>query len=75
MYIFRMIDMVNSQDGVLIDMNYEIVDNIEKIISVNIRNITNNIVGEIDDASSPLVKLGFAAKFLELLQLERNKEQ
>ena len=44
MNIFRMIDMHDTKDGVLIDMKYEIVDGLEKVIDINIRNIINNIV-------------------------------
>jgi hypothetical protein len=72
--IFRMIDMHDTKDGVLIDMKYEIVDGLEKVIDINIRNIINNIVGEVLELTNPMYKLAFAANFLSLLEQERNKE-
>lgn len=72
--IFRMIDMHDSKDGVLIDMKYEIVDGLEKVIDINIRNIINNIVGEVLELTNPMYKLAFAANFLSLLEQERNKK-
>lgn len=73
--IFRMIDMYDSRDGVLIDMKYEIVNGLEKVIDINIRNIINNIVGEVLELTNPMYKIAFAANFLSLLEQERNKEQ
>lgn len=73
--LFRMIDMRDSNDGVLIDMEYEIVDGLEKVINLNIRNIINKIVGEVIDYANPMYKIAFAANFLSLLEQERNKEQ
>ena len=72
--IFRMIDMRDSKDGVLIDMKYEIVDGLEKVIDINFRNIINNIVGEVLELTNPMYKLAFAANFLSLLEQERNKK-
>ena len=70
--------MIDMQDaggsGVLIDMEYEIIDGVEKIIDVSIRNIINNIVGEIVEPSNPLYKLAFATNFLTMLEQERNKK-
>lgn len=74
-YLFRMIDMRDSNDGVLVDMKYEIVNGLEKVIDINIRNIINNIVGEIIEIANPIYKVAFAANFLSLLEQERNKEQ
>jgi hypothetical protein len=74
MNIFRMIDMHDTKDGVLIDMKYEIVDGLEKVIDINIRNIINNIVGEVLELTNPMYKLAFAANFLSLLEQERNKQ-
>ncbi len=74
MNIFRMIDMHGTKDGVLIDMKYEIVDGLEKVIDINIRNIINNIVGEVLELTNPMYKLAFAANFLSLLEQERNKQ-
>lgn len=74
MHLFRMIDMQSPQDGVLVDMQYEIVDGLEKVIDINIRNIINNIVGEVLVFANPMYKLAFAANFLSLLEQERNKK-
>ncbi len=73
-HLFRMIDMQTSQDGVLVDMRYEIVDGLEKVIDISIRNIINNIVGDIVQLANPMYKLVFASNFLSLLEQERNKE-
>ena len=74
MYLFRMVDMQDDDTGVLIDMKYEIVDGLEKVIDINIRNIINNIVGEVLELTNPMYKLAFAANFLSLLEQERNKK-
>ena len=71
--IFRMIDMLDNDQGVLIDMKYEIVDGLEKVIDINIRNIINNIVGEVLELANPMYKIAFAANMLTLLEQERNK--
>jgi hypothetical protein len=73
-HIFRMIDMQDSKDGVLVDMEYEIVDGLEKVIDISIRNIINNIVGEVVQLANPMYKLAFASNFLSLLEKERNKQ-
>lgn len=75
MHLFRMIDMYGSKNGVVIDMEYEIVDGFEKVIDINIRNIINNVVGEIIEMANPMYKLAFASNFLKLLEQERNNEQ
>lgn len=72
--IFRMIDMLDGDQGVLIDMKYEIVDGLEKVIDINIRNIINNIVGEVLELTNPMYKIAFAANMLTLLEQERNKQ-
>ncbi len=74
MHVFRMIDMQSAQDGVLVDMEYEFVDGMEKVIDISIRNIINNIVGEVLEFTNPLYKLAFATNFLSLLEQERNKD-
>ena len=74
MHLFRMIDMLDSDQGVLIDMKYEIVDSLEKVIDINIRNIINNIVGEVLELANPMYKIAFAANMLTLLEQERNKQ-
>lgn len=74
MNLFRMIDMHDLENGVLIDMRYEIVDGLEKVIDINIRNIINNIVGEIVEMANPMYKIAFASNFLTLLEQERNKK-
>lgn len=76
MHIFRMIDIqdVETGYGILVDMPYQIVDGIEKVIDVIIYEVINNVVGGIAPVSSPLVKLAFASNFLSMLEIERNKE-
>jgi hypothetical protein len=74
MNIFRMIDMHDDKTGVVIDMKYEIVDGLEKVIDICIRNIINNIVGEVVQLANPMYKLAFASNFLSLLEQERNKQ-
>lgn len=69
-----MIDMHDDETGVLIDMKYEIVAGLEKVIDINIRNIINNIVGEVVQFANPMYKLAFASNFLTLLEQERNKQ-
>lgn len=71
MHLFRMIDMRDSNDGVLIDMEYEIVDGIEKVISINMRNIINKVVSEVVELSNPFYKIAFASNFLGMLEQER----
>ena len=73
-HLFRMIDMQDSEDGVLVDMRYEIVDGLEKVIDISIRNIINNIVGDVVQLANPMYKLAFASNFLSLLEQERNKQ-
>ena len=68
MNLFRMIDMHDKANGVLIDMKYEIVDGLEKVIDISIRNIINNIVGEIIELANPIYKIAFASNFLSLLE-------
>jgi hypothetical protein len=75
MHIFRLIDLQGASDGVLVDMIYEIVDGSERIIDLQVRNIINNVVGEILDDLNPLIKLAFSANALRLLEQERNKEK
>lgn len=71
MHLFRMIDMRDSNDGVLIDMEYEIVDGIEKVININMRNIINKVVSEVVELSNPFYKIAFASNFLTILEQER----
>lgn len=74
-HIFRMIDLQDSvsNDGVLVDMEYEIVDGEEKVVDIYIHNIINNIVGEEVDVS-PVIKLAFAANILQILKQQREQE-
>ena len=74
MKLFRMIDMHDLENGVLIDMKYEIVDGLEKVIDISIRNIINNIVGEIIELANPIYKIAFASNFLSLLEQERKEK-
>jgi hypothetical protein len=64
----------DTNTGVIIDMKYEIIDGIEKVIDINVRNIINNVVGEVIQLSNPIYKLAFASNFLKILEQERNKE-
>ena len=66
--------MQDAETGVLVDMEYKMVNGLEKVIAVNVRNIINNIVGEVLELSNPMYKLAFAANMLSLLEQER-KEQ
>ena len=74
MHLFRMIDMQGPDEGVLVDMEYEIVDGLEHIINLNIRSIINKIVGEVVNYANPMYKLAFASSFLTLLEQERNEK-
>lgn len=74
MHLFRMIDMQGPDEGVLVDMEYEIVDGLERIINLNIRSIINKIVGEVVNYANPMYKLAFASSFLTLLEQERNEK-
>ena len=75
MHLFRMIDTYeDTNTGVVIDMKYEIVNGLEKVIDISIRNIINNIVGEVVQFANPMYKLAFASNFLTLLEQERNKQ-
>jgi len=75
MHIFRMIDLEGPCDGVLVDMIYKFVDGSEYIIDLQVRNIINNVVGEILEDLNPLIKLAFSANALKLLEIERTKEE
>jgi hypothetical protein len=66
--------MQNEQEGVLVDMKYEIDKGLEKVIAVNVRNIINKIVGEAVEFPNPMYKLAFAANFLTMLEQERNEK-
>ena len=74
MHIFRMIDMQSPETGILVDMKYNIIDGIEQVIDINVRNIINNIVGEILELADPIYKVTFAANFLTILEQERNNK-
>ena len=75
MHIFRLIDLQGTSEGVLVDMIYKIVDGSEYIMDLQVRNIINNVVGEILEDLNPLIKLAFSANALKLLEQERNKEK
>ena len=76
MNIFRMVDMHEEEtgNGILVDMIYEIVDGIEKVIDVKIYEIINSIVTGIVPQVSPILKVAFAGNMLKLLEIERNKK-
>ena len=73
MHIFRMIDMLSPGEGVIIDMEYKLVNNLVEVIDLTIRNIINNIVGDPVESADPLYEIAFAANFINLLEEEHNK--
>ncbi len=75
MHLFRMIDMYDASNGVLIDMEYEIINGLERVVNLNTHNIINKVVGEVIELANPMYKIAFASNFLKLLEQERNKEQ
>ena len=75
MYIFRWIDLQGTSDGVLVDLFYKFVDGSEYIIDLQVRNIINNVVGEVLEDLSPMIKIAFSANILQLLEREKNKEK
>jgi hypothetical protein len=70
-----MIDMYDASNGVLIDMEYEIINGLERVVNLNTHNIINKVVGEVIELANPMYKIAFASNFLKLLEQERNKEQ
>jgi len=76
MNIFRMVDMHEEEpdNGILVDMIYEIVDGVERALEIKIYNILNNVVTSIVQHVSPIVKLAFASNMLQLLEIERGKD-
>jgi hypothetical protein len=56
-------------------MEYEIVDGIERVIDVSVRNIAGDRVGAKVELWSPFYKLAFASNFLKMLEQERNKNK
>jgi len=75
MHIFRWIDLQGTSDGVLVDLFYKFVNGDEYIIDLQVRNIINNVVGEILEDINPMIKIVFSAKILSYLEQERNKEK
>jgi len=75
MHIFRWIDLQGTSDGVLVDLFYKFVNGDEYIIDLQVRNIINNVVGEILEDINPMIKIVFSAKILSHLEQERNKEK
>ena len=71
MYKFRMIDMYDSQTGVLVDMEYDLVDGNEVFLNLKIFNIINNVVGRLLENIDPLIKIAFTANLLSILQENR----
>lgn len=67
-----MIDMYDSQTGVLVDMEYKLVNGIEVCLNLKIFNIINNVVGKLLENIDPSIKIAFAANLLSILQ--ENKE-
>tara|TARA_R110000868_G_scaffold399713_1_gene673682 strand:- start:284 stop:511 length:228 start_codon:yes stop_codon:yes gene_type:complete len=75
MHIFRWIDLQGTKDGVLVDLFYKFVDGSEYIIDLQVHNIINNVVGEVLEDLSPMIKIAFSANILQLLEREKNKEK
>ena len=71
-YILRLVDIAHPDqpDGLLIDLlyNYDDENNI-LVEDVKAYNIINNEVGQLVDIS-PVVKLAFTAKLLQILESE-----
>lgn len=63
-----MIDMYDSLTGVVVDMEYDIVDNKEVVLDLKIHNVLNNIVGKSQENIDPAIKLAFATNFLYILK-------
>lgn len=72
MYKFRMTDMYDSQTGILVDMEYDLVNGNEVFLNLKIFNIINNVVGKLLENIDPSIKIAFAANLLSILQ--ENKE-
>ena len=71
-YILRMIDMAHPEqpDGLLIDLHYNYDDENNILVEdIKVYNIINNEVGQLVDVS-PVVKLAFTAKLLQILESE-----
>ena len=71
-YILRMIDMAHPEqpDGLLIDLLYNCDDENNILVEdIKVYNIINNEVGQLVDVS-PVVKLAFTAKLLQILESE-----
>lgn len=66
-----MIDMYDSQTGVLVDMEYDLVDGNEVFLNLKIFNIINNVVGRLLENIDPLIKIAFTANLLSILQENR----
>ena len=75
MHIFRWIDLQGTKDGVLVDLFYKFVDGNEYIIDLQVHNIINNVIGEVLEDLSPMIKIAFSANILQLLEREKNKEK
>lgn len=75
MHIFRLIYLQGTSDGVLVDLIYKMINGLEYVVDLQVRNIINNVVGEILEDLNPLIKLAFTANALKLLEIERNNEK
>jgi hypothetical protein len=75
MYIFRWIELQDARNGVLVDLFYKFVDGDEYILDLQVRNIINNVVGEILEGLDPMIKVVFSANILRYLDQEKNKEK
>lgn len=76
MHIFRLIYLQEgTSDGVLVDLIYKMINGLEYVVDLQVRNIINNVVGEILEDLNPLIKLAFTANALKLLEIERNNEK
>lgn len=69
-----MIDMYDSQTGVVVDMEYDLVNGKEVVLNLKIFNVINNLVGKLVENIEPAIKLAFATNFIYILQENRENK-
>lgn len=75
MEIFRMIDMLDGEIGVLVDLEYETINGDRNFIDLRVHNIINNIACE-EVEILPMMKLAFVTNMFRILdEEEENNEQ
>lgn len=70
MHIFRHINVDTNNDGVVIDMIYDMVDGYEKIRELYTYFVIDGVVSQKVDCD-PAFKIGFAVNILKILEQER----